>query len=152
MEDLLTFVAVFAVLISILLIVTSASLTSFYNVTSAQKELLKTLKNSDVQILVEENGILVIGDKVVYVDINEGNITVKNVGTRDIFWVRLICWSKANPGNTVKLIPGEQNSTEYNSVPVLTIYAPYNEIAYATDKNKICVLVGRGFIRGFSVP
>lgn len=152
MEDLLTFVAVFAVLISILLIVTSASLTSFYNVASAQKELLKTLKKSDVQILVEENGVVIPGDKVIYVDVNEGNITVKNIGTRDLFSVRLICWSRTDPANTVNVIPGEQNGIEYNSVPVLTIYAPYNEINYVTERNEVCVIVGRRFIRGFSVP
>ena len=152
MEDLITFVAVFSVMISIFLIVTSASLTTFYNVAGAEKELIKTMKESDVKLLVEENGVILPGDRVLYVNVNDGNVTLENRGTRDFFYVRLLCWDKNDPANTVGLVTGEQNGTEYNSVPVITTYSPYNEVNYAVGRGKVCVVVGRRFIKGFVVP
>ncbi len=152
MEDLITFVAVFSVMISIFLIVTSASLTTFYNVAGAQKSLMKTMKESDVRVLVEEGNVVLPGDRVLYVEVNDGNVTVTNRGTRDFFYVRMICWDKKDPGSTVGLVLGEQNGIQYSSVPAVTIYPPYNEVNYSVGTGKVCVLVGRRFIKGFVVP
>ncbi len=163
MENILIFVFSLAIIISIISLVANASMVSFYQTIQAEKRMLEFFRG-DVLTFFRSDGALTPTDKVLYItDVNleNGELNITNAGLSDVYSVRLMCWKRDNPINTITTLSGEINGViQPVSVEVLSSLPQISTIEYnlylfgfsrddINNGNVGCVLAGVRFIRGF---
>ena len=162
MENVVIFVFALAIMLSLILIVAGASITSFYQTATAQKKVIDRYWRGEVLLMVDVNGAVGPADKVLYItDVNNGVVTIVNRGFSDIFSLRLFCWDRYDPFSRYGLVNGEVNGTiQPVSIEVLPSFPPLDTVRYdltslgftaaeVNDGNVACLLVSLGYAKPF---
>ena len=161
MENILIFIFSLAIIVAVIAVVANASVTSLYQTIQSEKKVLEFFRG-DVMLFYRTDGGIIPTDHILYITrVENGEFNLVNAGVSDIYSLRVVCWKRSDPVNSIETLYAEINGTiQPISIEVLPSFYPLNTAEYnlylyefnqedVENNNIVCVAAGMRFIRPF---